>query len=335
MLSMPFDHLSRSMSDQVLRRRADEIERRKEMFRQARSVESALRTITDRQPGGQLTRGEAAILAKMIRQNLCACVRKERHYRPTRAMLAKQTGYSQRTVSKAITRFKEAGIIAVARYAKGGRLGDKGKGLATEFRSGCLQFIVEQLEALGYRLPKSLRDDLASLGRWAAAQVGESTFIKSDAPKPKKPTGKKVPGTLVLKDRWSLKDESTAPVATADEPGREVDADIPTVPPDPAAFCAETGSGQMRNGAPSRPPIGNLARLAYGAALNEGRKEFPSDEQFGQWAAEAGLSQLGTHEIKRDERAAAMWAAGHPDQFAEARGRRYRDLGAYDPEAWR
>lgn len=301
--TVPTDHLPRSLSDQALRRRADEIERRKEMFRQARSVESALRTITDRQSGGQLTRGEAAILAKMIRQNLCACVRKERHYRPTRAMLAKQTGYSQRTVSKAITRFKEVGIIAVARYAKGGRLGDKGKGLATEFRSGCLQFIVEQLEALGYRLPKSLRDDLAGLGRWAAVQVGEATTIKSDAPKPKKPTGKKVPGTLVLKDRWSLKDESTAPVAAADESGCEVDPDPPPAPPGTIALlCAETDRGQMRNGAPSRPPVGNLALLAYRAALNGG-----------------GL--LGPrHAVPRD---------------AGTTGRLCRDPDVHDPEMWR
>lgn len=59
--------------------------------------------------------------------------------------------------------------------------------------------------------------------------------------------------------------------------------------------------------------------LAYGAALNDGRALFPSDEQFGQWVAESGLSQVGTHEIKRDDRAAAMWAAAEPEQFAEAR----------------
>ncbi|WBU51889.1 hypothetical protein [Paracoccus sp. SCSIO 75233] len=291
------------MSDKALRRRSDEIERRKAMFGQARAVESALRTITDRQPGGQLTRGEAAILAKMIRQNLCACVRKERHYRPTRAMLAKQTGYSQRTVSKAITRLKEVGIVAVARYAKGGRLGDKGKGLATEFRAGCLQFIVEQMEALGYHLPKSLRDDLASLGRWAAAQVGESTVIKSDTPKPKKPTGKKVPGTLVLKDMWSQKDESTAPVATADQLESEVDAEPPPAPPGTTAIlCAETGSGQMRNGAPSRPPVGTLALLAYRAALNGG---------------------------------GALGPPCAPPTDTGSAGRRCRDPEAYDPEAWR
>lgn len=58
--------------------------------------------------------------------------------------------------------------------------------------------------------------------------------------------------------------------------------------------------------------------LAYGAALNEGRALFhPDDDKgFGQWVL---LSQLATVEISRDERAAAMWASAHPDQFAEAR----------------
>ena len=55
--------------------------------------------------------------------------------------------------------------------------------------------------------------------------------------------------------------------------------------------------------------------LAYGAALNEGRGMFPSDEQFGQWVVENGLSQVGTHEVKRDDRSAAMWAAGNPEQY--------------------
>ena len=58
--------------------------------------------------------------------------------------------------------------------------------------------------------------------------------------------------------------------------------------------------------------------LAYGAALNEGRALFPSDEQFGRWVADNGVSQLATVEVTRDERAAAMWAAGNPDQFQEA-----------------
>ena len=67
---------------------------------------------------------------------------------------------------------------------------------------------------------------------------------------------------------------------------------------------------------------GNASRpflwLAYGAALNEGRGLFKSDEQFGQWVDDSGLSQLGTHEIKRDDRSAAMWAAANQDDFDTA-----------------
>lgn len=60
--------------------------------------------------------------------------------------------------------------------------------------------------------------------------------------------------------------------------------------------------------------------LEYGAALNEGRKQFDGDREFGEWVA---LSQLGTRaegdDIKRDDRLAAMWAAGYPEQFRETK----------------
>lgn len=58
--------------------------------------------------------------------------------------------------------------------------------------------------------------------------------------------------------------------------------------------------------------------LAYGAALNEGRSLFPSDEQFGQWVAEVVSDNLSVTPNDH-ERAAAMWAAANSDQFAEAR----------------
>ena len=51
--------------------------------------------------------------------------------------------------------------------------------------------------------------------------------------------------------------------------------------------------------------------LEYGAALNEGREMFPSDEQFGQWR----VSQLGKDDVKADDRLAAMWAAGDLERF--------------------
>jgi hypothetical protein len=48
----------------------------------------------------------------------------------------------------------------------------------------------------------------------------------------------------------------------------------------------------------------------YGEALNEGRDMFPGDKEFGEWVA---LSQLDTAD--RMDRAAAMWAAGSPEEF--------------------
>ena len=56
--------------------------------------------------------------------------------------------------------------------------------------------------------------------------------------------------------------------------------------------------------------------LAYGAALNEGRALFAGDREFGQWIAEMCSSNLDVHP---GEQQAAMWAAAHADQFAEAR----------------
>ena len=56
--------------------------------------------------------------------------------------------------------------------------------------------------------------------------------------------------------------------------------------------------------------------LAYGAALNEGRSLFKSDEQFGEWIVS---SNLRLSENDKMERAAAMWAAANADQLAEAK----------------
>jgi len=51
--------------------------------------------------------------------------------------------------------------------------------------------------------------------------------------------------------------------------------------------------------------------LQYGAALNEGREMFPSDEQFGQWLVRSDLE----HTVDRKDRAAAMWAAKDLDRY--------------------
>lgn len=50
--------------------------------------------------------------------------------------------------------------------------------------------------------------------------------------------------------------------------------------------------------------------LQYGAALNEARKMFPSNEQFGEWVRSC---QLDTND--RHDRAAAMWAAANLEDF--------------------
>jgi hypothetical protein len=59
--------------------------------------------------------------------------------------------------------------------------------------------------------------------------------------------------------------------------------------------------------------------LCGGAALNEGRALFPSDEQFGQWVEANVLGQLAQGRVEPKEQQAAMWAAANRDQFDEAR----------------
>ncbi|WP_138468246.1 hypothetical protein [Poseidonocella sp. HB161398] len=263
MSSTPLDHLPKSLRDRDCIRLNEEVERRKSLFRQARAVSSGLRTIFERQAGGRLTRAEGAVFEVMVLQNLRACVRKERHYRPTRAMIARRTGYSERTVSKAIARFKEAGLVVVQRYAKGGRLGDKGHGLATEFRSGCMQFLGDQLAALGYRLPKGLRKDLMDLARWAAAQVGERTEPATDAPAKAAPTGKKVPGTIMPMDRGTPSNPEPAPVSASAGHAETHGEERPALPPSPGGLhCNENDLGHARRAVAERAPLGRLARAA-------------------------------------------------------------------------
>lgn len=197
MLSEPFDHVPKTAPDH--RRYDEEIERRKAMFRQARTTASALRTITDRQRG-ELSRADGHIMALMIQQNLRACVRREKHYRPTRRWLAEQSGYSERTASRSISRLKRAGIIVVSRYAQGGRVGHTGKGLATEFRTGCLQFVADQLVGLGFKLPKGLREDLTDLAAWAADRTSQAATSATDMPPTPVSTGTQCPGTLWISD---------------------------------------------------------------------------------------------------------------------------------------
>lgn len=195
-MAVPNDHLPATLRDRDFTRRAEAIEALRADYRHARSISAGLRAITDQQSKGQLTRSAGFILAMMVRQNVRACARREATYRPTRRGLARLTGYSQRTVSTALSALKAAGLVVSFRYSMGGRQGDNGTGLATEWRAGCLQFLPEQLVALGYRLPKTMVEDLRDLAEWAARQVGERTGVERSCPL-QKPTGKKVPTTMV------------------------------------------------------------------------------------------------------------------------------------------
>lgn len=62
----------------------------------------------------------------------------------------------------------------------------------------------------------------------------------------------------------------------------------------------------------------------YGKALNDGRKDFPSDEEFGQWVVSEGLDKFvcgnlpQTKMVERHERNAAMWIAKSPEEEQEA-----------------
>ncbi len=254
------DHLPQSVRDRDCIARDDEIERRKVLYREARAISAALRSVVDHRHGGKFTRAEGAVLAALIRGNLRACVRKELFYRPTRRALAKDTGYSERTVSRAIGSVTRAGLIVVARYAKGGRMGDKGKGISTEFRSGCLQFVAGQLAALGYRLPKSLKADLDGIGRWAADQVGEHP-PHVDAAKSAEPTGTKCPGIVMQEDRAAPGKPDVSPVSRVAGALATVEDKPPAAPPGfYAAHCHE--NGKSGSGSVPRPPLSGLARAA-------------------------------------------------------------------------
>jgi hypothetical protein len=54
--------------------------------------------------------------------------------------------------------------------------------------------------------------------------------------------------------------------------------------------------------------------IIYGEALNEGRELFPrgDDRRFSDWIANANLPSVDPH-----DRAAAMWAAGNPEEYRE------------------
>ena len=188
----PKDHLPKSLRDDDRAKAKESIEHLKALYRHAKRVANGLTTLTERQQQGGLTRSEAAVLSRMVLANLRASARGELHYRPGRACLARDTGYSERTVSKALSRLKDLGLIEAARYSKGGRV--KAHGLATEWRSGGLDRLLTVLSSLGYRLGKGISDTLTEAVNWARAKLSKRHENKQEN---SIPTGKLVPGTLI------------------------------------------------------------------------------------------------------------------------------------------
>jgi hypothetical protein len=91
-------------------------------------------------------------------------------------------------------------------------------------------------------------------------------------------------------------------------------ADIAVTPLDGLAEDARFGLRKVRSGEDKALE----GWLIYGEALNRERLLFhPEDDKgFGRWVL---LSQVGTEEIKRDDRSAAMWAAGYPEAYHSTR----------------
>jgi hypothetical protein len=83
-------------------------------------------------------------------------------------------------------------------------------------------------------------------------------------------------------------------------------------------MLADQAKGALRGVAMSEEEA-IMSWLSYGEIMNEARGLMPSDEQFGKWVEENGLSQLATHEVLRDERSAAMWAAANREDFEATR----------------
>ena len=195
----PHDHLPQSLRDDSQAKAEEAIEHLKALYAHASRVARGLATLIDRQRHGGLSRSEAAVLSRMVLANLRAAARGELHYRPGRAALARDTGYSERTVSKALTRLKSFGLIEAARYAKGGRI-DK-HGLATEWRSGGLDNLLVVLRGLGYRVEKSIAETVTEAVNWVRAKLSKHIENVQENPIP---TRKSVPGTLVCNSKGNL-----------------------------------------------------------------------------------------------------------------------------------
>lgn len=250
----PTDHLPQSVRDIDCVRRDEAGERIKAMNTQAKRVGNALRTVTEKQRKGGLSRSEALLLSLMIKRNLQACAKRSLNYRPTRVGLAKESGYDERTVSRGIKRLSELGMINIVRYAKGGRVGRNGKGLSTEFLSGNLQDLTRILTGLGYKLGKSLQVELESLANWCDHQVGV-------VPKPAETdvsTETKCPGTFVCKHKPQRSDDTVSPEPLGNGDTLSDRHDLGAQ----QRNCLERVGDQAQPRQQPRPILSNLARRA-------------------------------------------------------------------------
>ncbi|MEM9966477.1 MAG: hypothetical protein AAF755_00105 [Pseudomonadota bacterium] len=205
----PIDHLPKSVRDDSRAKTQESVEHLKALYAHAKRISRGLLTLTDRQSHGKLTRAEGAVLSRMVLANLRASARGQLHYHPGRAVLARDTGYSERTVSKALTRLKDLGLIEVARYAKGGRVHNHG--LVTEWRSGGLDGLLEVLRNLGYRLGKSIADTVSEAVNWIRTKLSKRQENKDQGANP---TGNLLPGTLVCNPKGTPEPSNGAPAAS-------------------------------------------------------------------------------------------------------------------------
>lgn len=170
--------------------RAEAIGRQKALYGQAKSAAEKVRDTIRRLPRGVLPRSAAEVMEVMVLMDLRASIRREPTYRPTRKRIAAATGYSERTVSDALSRLAAAGLIEVACYGRGGRDGHRGHGLATEFRAGRVMAALDRLIAMGAKLAAGAIRGLRDLAAAVVAEPRRAGF------RHRKPTGKQLPGIL-------------------------------------------------------------------------------------------------------------------------------------------
>lgn len=172
------DNLRPSMHDRDYARLNEAMERRKKSYNDVNEFSNTFKNCLLKQrakltkrSGGTFTKAEILVLAEMLRYNLQAAVQKAPIYRPGRAKPARRLNLSERTVSRAFAKLRSLEMLVVHRYPQGGRDLKRNRGLVTEFATGYLHDVDTALEALGYKLPKPVKKDLADWAAWADGQI--------------------------------------------------------------------------------------------------------------------------------------------------------------------